>query len=89
MKIAAAINRLTLMLVPKDKRITLRDGYYTLVSLGWPTEIITNKMCDKAVAGVMRRYMGVQSWIAYKQEWEWAESTSFGSEKTQYSKSID
>jgi hypothetical protein len=59
------------MLVSREKRLTLRDGYYTLVSLGWPSEIITNKMCDKAMAGVMRRYMGVQSWIAYKQEWEW------------------
>ena len=77
------------MLVPREKRLTLREGYSTLVSLGWPTQIIPFKMCDQAEAGVMRRYMRVQSWIAYKEEWEWAESTAVGSGQTLYRSSID
>ena len=78
MRVAVAIKRLTLLLVPRQKRLPLREGYSTLVNLGWPARIITSKMCDKAEAGVMRRYVGVQSWIAYKEEWEWAESASPG-----------
>jgi len=39
------------MWVPRKTRLTLRKGYSTLVNLGWPTEIITWKMCDKAEAG--------------------------------------
>jgi hypothetical protein len=89
MKIATVIKRLTLLLVPRQKRLPLREGYSTLVNLGWPTRIITCNMCDKAEAGVMRRYVGIQSWIAYKQEWEWAESTNRDSGQTLYSKSID
>jgi hypothetical protein len=89
MKIAPVIKRLTLMLVWREKRLTRRKGYSTLVSLGWPIQIITHKMCDKAEAGVMRRYVGIQSWIAYKQEWEWAESAVAGSETPLYSKSTD
>jgi hypothetical protein len=89
MKIAPVIKRLTLLLVPREKRFPLSEGYSTLVSLGWPIQIITCKMCDKADAGVMRRYVGVQSWIAYKQEWEWAESPTVGSGKTLYRNSID
>lgn len=79
MKIAIVIRRLILMLVPRKKRLPLSEGYSVLVNLGWPTRIITGKMCDKAEAGVMRRYVGVQSWIAYKEEWEWAESATSGS----------
>ncbi len=78
-----------MLLVPREKRLRLREGYSTLVGLGWPTSIITCNMCDKAEAGVMRRYVGIQSWIAYKQEWEWEESTNRGSETALYSKSID
>jgi len=89
MTIAPVIKRLTLMLAPKGKRLTLREGYSTLVSLGWPTRIITYAMCDKAEAGVMRRYVGIQSWIAYKEEWEWAESTTVGSRQTLCGKAID
>ena len=37
----------------------------------------------------MRRYVGIQSWIAYKQEWERAESTNRGSGEALYSESID
>jgi hypothetical protein len=29
----------------------------------------------------MRRYVGVQSWIAYKEEWEWEESPDHGTER--------
>ncbi len=89
MKIATAIKRLTLLLVPNQKRLPLREGYSVLVNLGWPTRIITCSMCDKAEAGVMQRYVGIQSWIAYKQEWEWAESTHRGRGEALYSESID
>ena len=89
MKIATVIKRLTLLLVPRQKRLSLREGYSVLVDLGWPTRIITCGMCDKAEAGVMRRYVGIQSWIAYKQEWEWAESPTVGSGKTLYRNSIN
>jgi hypothetical protein len=40
MKIAIVIKRLTLRLVPKQKRLALRKGYSVLVNLGWPTSII-------------------------------------------------
>ncbi len=71
MKIAIVIKRLTWFLVPKQKRLALREGYSVLVDLGWPASIITAKMCDKAEAGVMQRYVGIQSWTAYKEDWEY------------------
>ena len=89
MNIAPVIKKTDLDVSSEGKRLTLREGYSTLVSLGWPTQIIPFKMCDQAEADVMRRYMRVQSWIAYKEEWEWAESTAVGSGQTLYRSSID
>jgi hypothetical protein len=74
MKMPIVFKKLTLMLVSKQNRLTLRDGYSELVDLGWPTRIITLRMCDRAEEGVMMRYEGIQSWIAYKEEWEWSAS---------------
>ena len=88
MKIAIVIKRLRLLFVPKRERLVFREGYSVLIDLGWPTSILTDKMCDKAEAGAMRRYVGIQSWIAYKEEWEWAESSLEG-RKIPYNKSTE
>jgi hypothetical protein len=79
MKIAFVIKRLTLLMVPKQKRLRSREGYSVLVNLGWPPGIITSNMCEKAESGVMGRYVGVQSWIAYKEKWEWSERATAAS----------
>jgi hypothetical protein len=73
MRIATLKRNLALMFIPKRKRLPLDKGYSALVQLGWPPEIITPKMCDKAKQGVMKPYTGIQSWINYKSEWEWAD----------------
>jgi hypothetical protein len=72
MRIATLKKKLALMFVPKRNRLTLDDGYSKLVQLGWPPEIITHKMCCKAREGLMKPYTGIQSWVNYKSDWEWA-----------------
>jgi hypothetical protein len=72
MTIATLKKKLSLVFVPKRSRLSLDDGYATLIQLGWPPEIITQKMCSKAREGLMKPYTGVQSWINYKSDWEWA-----------------
>jgi hypothetical protein len=75
MRLATLKRKLALVFVPKRKRLPLDEGYSALVQLGWPPEIITYKMCDKAKQGVMKPYAGIQSWINYKSEWEWADGS--------------
>ena len=73
MRIATLKEKLTLMFVPKRNCLPKNEGYSALVRLGWPPEIITQKVCDKPKEGVMKPYAGIQSWISYKSEWEWAD----------------
>ncbi len=75
MTIATLKKKFALMFVPKRNRLPLEEGYSALVQLGWPPEIITHRMCDKAKEGVMKPYAGIQSWISYKSEWEWADGS--------------
>jgi hypothetical protein len=75
MRIATLIPQFAMVFVPKRDRLRLSDGYSKLVQLGWPPEIITQKMCAKAKEGVMKPYSGIQSWINYKSEWEWADGS--------------
>jgi hypothetical protein len=55
--------------VHTEERPLLRDGYTTLLKLGWPTTYINPKMCERAFAGLVPRYEGMQSWTAYKRDW--------------------
>jgi hypothetical protein len=75
MRIATLKKKIALMFIPKRDRLSHDEGYSALLQLGWPPEIITLKMCDKAKQGVMKPYAGIQSWINYKSEWEWAEGS--------------
>ena len=75
MRIATVKNKIALVFVPKRDRLARDEGYSSLVQLGWPPEIITLNMCVKAKQGVMKPYTGIQSWVNYKTEWEWAEGS--------------
>ncbi len=75
MRLATLKKKIALVFVPKRNRLPFDDGYVALVQLGWPPEIITHKMCAKAKEGVMKPYHGIQSWINYKSEWEWADGS--------------
>ena len=55
--------------VEKGQRSTLREGYATLLMLGWPTFHIDWKMCERACASLVPRYKGNESWKAYKETW--------------------
>src|SRR5271156_3037955 len=63
MRIATLKKKIALVFVPKQDRLSRDEGFSALVQLGWPPEIITLKMCDKAKEGVMKPYAGIQSWI--------------------------
>jgi hypothetical protein len=60
---------LTLMPIARRERSVLREGYATLLRLGWPTFYIDWKMCERACAGLVSRYKGGQSWTQYKEKW--------------------
>jgi len=81
MKFVLVIKQLALLLARRKRRLASNEGYSMLIKLGWPTSIINDKMCNRAEAGLMRRYVGVQSWIAYKEEWEWVASANLGEAK--------
>jgi len=55
--------------IEKDQLCTLREGYATLLALGWPTSHIDWKMCERACANLVPRYVGNESWKAYKDQW--------------------
>ena len=74
MSIADFERLLTLTPVPAEERPLLRDGYSTLLRLGWPTTFINTRMCERAFAGLVPQYTGIQSWMAYKREWAWADN---------------
>jgi predicted N-acyltransferase len=74
MSIADFEQLLTLTLVPIEERQILRDGYTTLLRLGWPPNFINCRMCERAYAGLVPRYVDISSWDAYKREWAWADN---------------
>jgi hypothetical protein len=53
----------------KQERSVLREGYTTLLQLGWPTSYIDWKMCERACEGQVPRYQGIGSWAEYKKRW--------------------
>jgi hypothetical protein len=55
--------------IARQDRSVLRDGYATLLELGWPTSYIDWKMCERACAGLVPRYTGAASWADYKKRW--------------------
>jgi hypothetical protein len=57
------------MPIQKKERSVLRDGYATLLGLGWPTCYIDWKMCERANAGLVAPYLGDESWRRYKDQW--------------------
>ena len=60
---------LTLVPIARQKRSVLREGYATLLELGWPTSYIDWKMCERACAGLVPRYKGSESRARYKERW--------------------
>jgi hypothetical protein len=60
---------LTLVPIAREKRSVLREGYATLLKLGWPTSYIDWKMCERACAGLVPRYKGSESRARYKEQW--------------------
>ncbi len=74
MSIADFEQLLILMPIHRDERTVLREGYVTLVRLGWPTCYINWRMCERAQAGLIQPYQGVQSWLSYRREWAWSDS---------------
>ena len=60
---------LTLVPIARQRRSVLREGYATLLELGWPTVHIDWKMCERAFAGLVSRYKGGESWAQYKERW--------------------
>jgi hypothetical protein len=55
--------------IEQNNRSILRDGYATLLTLGWPTHFINWKMCERACADLVPAYGGIASWHAYKEAW--------------------
>ncbi len=60
---------LTLVPIAGERRSVLREGYATLLELGWPTFLIDWKMCERACAGMVARYKGSETWERYKEQW--------------------
>jgi hypothetical protein len=52
----------------KDREV-LRNGYATLLKLGWPTHYINWKMCERACNDLVPPYKGIASWSAYREAW--------------------
>jgi hypothetical protein len=64
---------LLMKLIPIEQRerTALRDGYASLLQLGWPTSYINWKMCERANANLVPPYRGIASWVQYKETWAW------------------
>jgi hypothetical protein len=69
MSIADFEQFLTLMPIARQERSVLREGYVTLLQLGWPTSYIDWRMCERACEGLVPRYAGEESWARYKKQW--------------------
>jgi hypothetical protein len=69
MSIADFEQFLTLVPIARQKRSVLREGYATLLELGWPTSSIDWKMCERACAGLVPRYKIDEGWARYKEQW--------------------
>ncbi len=54
---------------PAEERPGLREGYATLLRLGWPTRYIDWRMCERAHAGCMERFTDVFRWAQCIRAW--------------------
>jgi hypothetical protein len=70
--LAAVAKFLDLVKATPEERAVMLEGNEILLDLGWPSNYINWKMCERARQGLVPRYEGFQSWNDYRVRW-WKE----------------